>query len=61
VAAAPETTPHVDLLDAMQEAVSRRSAPASAPKGDCPPTPGGGSGAPSPCARAAPRTLPPHP
>jgi hypothetical protein len=60
-AAAPETTPHVDLLDAMQAAVSKRSAPASAPKGDCPPTPGGGSGAPSPCARAAPRTSPLRP
>lgn len=60
-AAAPETTPHVDLLDAMQAAVSKRSAPASAPKVDCPPTPGGGSGAPSPCARAAPRTSPLRP
>ncbi|MEO5731210.1 MAG: hypothetical protein ABIV93_29725 [Byssovorax sp.] len=60
-AAAPETTPHVDLLDAMQAAVSRSSAPASAPKVDCPPTPGGGSGAPSPCARAAPRTSPLRP
>ncbi len=60
-AAAPETTPHVDLLDAMQAAVSRGSAPATAPKVDCPPTAGVGSGAPSPCVRAAPRTSPLRP
>jgi hypothetical protein len=60
-AAATEPTPHVVLLDAMQAAVSRRPAPPSPPKEDCLPTPGGGSGAPSPCARAAPRTSPLHP
>ena len=57
-AAAATETPHVDLLDAMQAAVSKHSAPPSPPKEDCLPTPGG---APSPCARAVPRTLPPHP
>jgi hypothetical protein len=59
--AGPEATPHVDLLDAMQAAVSRHSAPPSVVKGDCPPGPEGSSGAPSPCARAAPRTSPLHP
>ena len=56
-----DATPHVDLLDAMQAAVARHSAPPAVVKGDCPPAPEGSSGAPSPCARAAPRTSPLHP
>jgi hypothetical protein len=59
--AGTDAAPHVDLLDAMQAAVARHSAPPSAVKVDCPPGPEGSSGAPSPCARAAPRTSPLHP
>ncbi len=61
-AAAPEATPQVNLLEAMSAAVAARSAPPSAPKGGCPPTPANGSGTPpSPCARAGTRTSPLHP
>lgn len=59
--AGPDATPHVDLLDAMQAAVARHSTPPSVVKQDCPPAPEGSSGTLSPCARAAPRTSPPHP
>lgn len=59
--AGPDTPPHVDLLDAMQAAVARHSTPPAVVKGDCPPAVEGGSGTPSPCARGAPRTSPPHP
>ncbi len=39
-----DATPHVDLLDAMQAAVARHSAPPGAVKVDCPPAPEGSSG-----------------
>lgn len=60
-AAEPTATPRVDLLDAMAAAVAAHSAPPTAPKGDCPATPPGGAGTPSPCARAGTRTSPLRP
>lgn len=53
--------PKVVLLDAMAAAVAARSAPTTTPKVDCPPAPPGGSGTPSPCARAGTRTSPLRP
>jgi hypothetical protein len=59
--AEPDATPHVDLLGAMQAAVEKRSSTPGAVKGGCVPTPGAAPGAPSPCARATPRTSPLRP
>lgn len=63
-AAEPTATPRVDLLDAMAAAVAAHSAPPgppAAPRVDCPPISPGGSGTPSPCARAGTRTSPLRP
>lgn len=52
---AADPAAHIDLLDAMQAAVAKHSAPPGAPKRGCPPASGAAPGSP-PCPRAAPRT-----